>query len=415
MIATRTRAAKRTPAHRRATTWLRAMRGPRPGTYHFGTDAPVCLLGSACAALAAELLDRRRLEYERQDWIAHIGSFQRDDGLFDDPCLRPAADGARGAQYALMHQTFLATMALDALGAAPARPLALLGSWRDDDAVYRWIDQLPWDDPWRDSNWVEWIGYFLLADAGIRSADVPLLRERWPAGFGGLMAWLTEHIDRATGFWGRPALDEPWRSLNLVATAYHHYVFFYATGTPIPALDHVIDTVLALQQPGGLFLPGTTGGDPCADLDAIDVLANATRLIDYRRAAVHEALERAARAILGAQRRNGAFVWSRDPAETPTATQTLGRLLDPRPTVRAHERLRAVQAYRSERLGPRMRYAGAVGLKFRKAGGDLYSHWFRPLALAIAAQVLPAERRPISWDFGFRTQITQGWWPGGAA
>ena len=60
-----------------------------------------------------------------------------------------------------------------------------------------------------------------------------------------------------------------------------------------------------------------------------------------------------------------------------------------------------------------MRYAGSPGLRFFKAGGDMYSHWFRPLALAIAAQVLPADLRPAQWDFGFRNQITQGWWPGG--
>jgi hypothetical protein len=61
---------------------------------------------------------------------------------------------------------------------------------------------------------------------------------------------------------------------------------------------------------------------------------------------------------------------------------------------------------------PLIAYAGDTALRFDPRGGDMYSHWFRALALATAAQVLPRERRVAAWDFGFRDQISQGWWPG---
>ncbi|MCH8806573.1 MAG: hypothetical protein IH986_10855, partial [Planctomycetes bacterium] len=246
--------------HERAVAWLRSMRGDAPGAYQFSADSPPSMMGSVCAALAGEVLGRGLLHEGRQAWIDYIRSFQRDDGWFEDPLLAPQTGSPHSPQYLRSHQTFLATMALDALGAAPRRPLHFIDAWRDDDTVYQLIDRLPWEDPWAASNWVEHIGYFLLNNARLRPADVPIPRSRWPAGFRGLMTWLTDRVDPNTGFWGDPPFAEPRRSHFLMAGAFHHYLFFYATGTPIPAMEHVIDTTLGLQQPDGLFRPGEPGG-----------------------------------------------------------------------------------------------------------------------------------------------------------
>jgi hypothetical protein len=42
----------------------------------------------------------------------------------------------------------------------------------------------------------------------------------------------------------------------------------------------------------------------------------------------------------------------------------------------------------------------------------MFSQWFRPLGIALAASVLGEDEAPVWWDFGFRDRITQGWWPG---
>ena len=408
-------------AHMRGAGWLRSMRGDTPGSYRFSDETPPSMMGAVCAALSAEVLDRGLLHENRRAWIDYICTFQRDDGWFEDPLLRHQPGSPHSPEYLRSHQTFLATMALDALGGLPLRPLCFIENWRDDDAVYEFIDALPWSDPWAASNWVEHIGYFLLSDAGLRPADTPIGPQRRPSGFRGLMAWLTDHIDPNTGFWGDPPFEEPHRSHYLMAGAFHHYVFFYATGTAIPAQEHIIDTTLGLQQPHGLFRPGRPGGGPCDDLDAIDILANMSRLTEHRRGDIHDALERASLAILGAQRSDGAFVWAYDPSvwrgfgtRVLPIAHIAGTILNPLSRRGPRERWWRVREQWRDRLGTHMAYAGESRLRFRTAAGDMYSHWFRPLALAIAAQTLPVERRPVSWDFGFRDQITQGWWPSDA-
>lgn len=302
-------------------------------------------------------------------------------------------------------------MALDALGERPTAPLEFLERWRDDDAVYTWIDKLDWTNPWRESNWVEWIGYWLLAAAGVTAADVPLSPASWPDGFGGLVTWLKDHQDPSTGMWGAPALPEPQRRLHLVAAAYHHYVFYYATGSPVPSIDAIVDLTLDLQQPDGLFLPGMTGGGPCEDLDALDILANMHRLADYRRRDIEAALARALAALLRNQRPDGAFRNRHDPAVDRGRAAWLHAAVGPA-TLGVRARLGALKrALRSDCRGEQLGYAGCQTLPFHRAGGDMFSQWFRPLALAVSASVLGPDRSPIWWPFVFRRQITQGWWP----
>ncbi|MCH8271016.1 MAG: hypothetical protein IH985_07385, partial [Planctomycetes bacterium] len=131
-----------------------------------------------------------------------------------------------------------------------------------------------------------------------------------------------------------------------------------------------------------------------------------------RRGEIEAALRRASLAILAGQRRNGAFVWARESAREAGIAQIAGAVLTSALRGGVREGLRGLRERWRARLGPPMRYAGRSRLRFRKAGGDMYSHWFRPLALALAAGALPPDGRPVRWDFGFRDQISQGWWPG---
>lgn len=305
------------------------------------------------------------------------------------------------------HATFLAMMALDALGEPACEGLPFLDAWRDDQRVYEWIDRLDWTNPWRGSNWVEWIGYWLLADAGLSAADVPLPQHRYPPGFTGLLQWLEDHQDPETGFWGEPPVSGDQRILHQMAGAYHHYVFYYATGRPIRGIERIVDHTLALQQPDGLFFPDCPGSNPCVDLDAIDILANMHRLADYRRRDIEASMRRAILALLANQRRDGAFAHCVAPDQLHRAPFGIGLLRLGRS---AFSRIGRALTGRAETADSC--YAGCSGMPFGTRQGDMFSQWFRPLAIALAATVLGPEECPVWWDFGFRRQITQGWWPG---
>jgi hypothetical protein len=399
---------------RGASDWIDRLYDPSRSAFRFSPESAPCLIGSSCAVLAAESLGTLGgWPPERRRAVAlEICRFQRPDGWFEDPLLVRGGGSRLDANYLRGHATFLAAMSLDALGERPAFALEFLDRWRDDAAVNEWIDKLDWTNPWRESNWVEWIGYWLLRDAGITAAHVPLPLARWPRGFAGLVAWLKDHQDPATGMWGAPPRTEPQRTLHLVAGAYHHYVFFYATGTPVPYQEAIVDRTLGLQQADGLFLPGTVGGGPCEDLDAVDILANMHRLSDYRRADIEDALQRAIVALGRNLRPDGAFVHGYDAAAIRGSAEWLRQAISPKPS-RLRSRAGALRrAVFASQRGGRMGYAGSQALPFHRSGGDMFSQWFRPLAVALAATVLGPDRSPVWWEFGFRDRVTQGWWPG---
>ena len=194
-----------------------------------------------------------------------------------------------------------------------------------------------------------------------------------------------------------------------MAAAYHHYVFYYATGQSLRFKVRIVDHTLALQQPDGLFAPGRAGGGPCEDLDAVDILANMHRLSDYRRGEIEQALAKASAALLSSQRSDGGFVYSFDGNALNLLPSLLWTLFRPWYPPGPRTRLKVLCQYMS---GSRQSYARCPSLPFRTKGGDMFSQWFRPLAIAIAASVLGEDRSPVWWRFGFRRQITQGWWPG---
>lgn len=391
----------------KARAWVKSQYRPAQDGFQLSPGAPVCLIGTSCAALASEVLDDLSSWSANAigKWSDYIRSFQREDGWFQDPHLKPSPGNSLDSDYLRGHATFLALMALDALGQRPRRSLEFLGTWRNDSRLYDWFEQRDWTNPWRESNWVEWIGYWLLVDAGLKADDVPLPRSKWPPGFGGLLAWLEDHQDPTTGFWGDPPYHGLSRTLHMMAAAYHHYVFYYATGREIRYRDRIIDHTLLLQQPDGLFVPGRVGGGPCEDLDAVDILANMHSLTDYRRSDIESALSRAIDALVANQCHSGAFVYSAETNKT-----NLRSILKASYSRGPRTGLQVLRRYLNA-SGVQRFYAGCPNLPFRAGEGDMFSHWFRALAIAIIADLLGPDRSPVWWCFSFRRQITQGWFP----
>jgi hypothetical protein len=399
----------------RASKWIKKQYVPSQGGFRFSCQTPPCLIGSCCAALACETLGSLSSwsAQEIEKWQRYIQGFQQDDGWFEDPYLKATEGSSHDSTYLRGHATFLAVMALDALGQRPHQDLEFLDTWRDDTRLYDWIDRRDWTRPWRESNWVEWIGYWLLSEARITVEDVPLPKERFPPGFSGLMQWLEDHQDATTGFWGDPPYKGSERIFHQMAAAYHHYVFYYATGHPLRYVHRIIDNTLSLQQPDGLFALDRNGGGPCEDLDAIDILANMHRLTDYRCVEIEQALTKSLLALLRNQRSNGAFVYALDGDSFTLLPKLLRTIFRPWYSPGPRARLNSLRKYiRSTYFGTELYYAGSPNLTFWMKKGDMFSQWFRPLAIAIAAAVLGPERSPVWWNFGFRRQITQGWWPG---
>jgi hypothetical protein len=400
----------------KAFSWLNTQK-IKNGQYRF---SPLCrqpsLQGTTCTVLAMETLGVlfELDDIERNACSSYINSFQQKDGWFKDPQLMSThhKQQTHSKEYWLGHSTFLAQMALDALNTAPRYQFQFLDKWRDDAAVHEFIDSLDWTNPWRESNWVEWLGVWLLWDAGLRPPGT-IPKNKWPQGFGGLIKWLVDNQDPETGYWGNPPGSQQSKRFAMMAGAYHHYLFFYATGTEIPYVDRIIDNTLSLQEPDGLFGNGKVGGGPCEDMDAIDILANMSRLSDHRRKDVQKSLKKASKAILYNQRNNGAFVWRRQPERKIPFLKRLRIAFAPRSEKPIGYRMSALTGKLVLETKEYTNYYGtSTELMYNVSKGDVFSMWFRPAALAIASTALGRRHAKIWWDFGFRNQFTQNWWPG---
>jgi hypothetical protein len=73
----------------------------------------------------------------------------------------------------------------------------------------------------------------------------------------------------------------------------------------------LVEVALSLQHADGGFNP-EGGGGACEDTDAIDILVNMYKQVDYKRPQVRIALRRSLRQILGMQMPDGGFVYRRD-------------------------------------------------------------------------------------------------------
>jgi hypothetical protein len=334
-----------------------------PEGYRFAPGCPTTLLATCFGVLAHELLgglDGLAAE-RRQLLVRSICDCQSpSSGLFRD---RLHGDDQLyklvkfTPLYVEWQQTYFALHALDALGAEPRHPLAFVEPFRDPAALDTWLRMLAFDDFWFSSNYVMFLLFFLIREHGKSS----------PAAHRVLDA-LDARQDPQTGFWGT---QQGASLFNGMAGAYHVYGFYRFLGRPLAHQDAALRSTLSLQKASGLF--GEREGGACEDLDAIDILVKLRPESAAREREVRGALERSLEGLRACRRADGGYSWSS--AQRGAAPRTV-------------------------------RYSGLDTLTVRSDQSDLWSAWFRPLALALARSRLEL---PEAWPVRYRRVPLLGW------
>ncbi|MFQ3684816.1 methyltransferase domain-containing protein, partial [Roseiflexus sp.] len=280
--------------------WVLSLTGERG--IRFAESSEETVIATSCGVLVLEAINRLQDVPSdlRNRWIAYLQNCQRaTDGLFIDPLLErfPITSTAHDAEYVIDQTTYFALQALDALDSAPRFPIAVLERWPTPEAFVAWMERMDWSNAWLQSNRVMFGLLFVIYAVerqGQREATALLHAA---------LDWLDATQDSKSGVWGR---QKGASLLNGTAAAYHFLPFYEYVRRPITRLTHLIDSTLALQQEDGLFGVGP-GGGACEDLDAIGILAIATRYTDYRAEEVKRACIRAFWAIWNAQNEDGGF------------------------------------------------------------------------------------------------------------
>lgn len=343
-------------AGRRAARWLAEM--ATPAGFRFAAGTEVTVSSTAIGVLLAEglgVMDALPLSRAAAA-EAILAAQSRETGLFVDPLLAeiPLAGNLHGEEYFHWMTTYFALHALDALGKRPKHRLAFLDPFLEKEAILAWLDRLDWSNPWRESNRV----------MHLLSALLFLLKwEGRPAAaarYHDVLDWLDARQDPSTGLWGT---REGASLLNAVAGAYHFVPFYRYARRPVRGWSKITEACLVLQREDGLFGP-TQGGGACEDADAIDLLCTAARAQKRIPPEIRQALTRAFWAIWNMQREDGSF---------PYANVTGDALY---------------------------RFSSWPAMETRVNGGDVWSTWFRLVALHTIRALLGDDLPPLGpWTF----------------
>lgn len=333
--------------------------------YRFAAGCPKTLLATCFGVCALETLGGlESLSAERRSaLVTHIQSCQqRPGGQFRDP-LHGEDVVHRLAKFTPLYiewqETYFALHALDALGAEPQGALEFMDPLRQPDVLALWLRSLQFDDFWFVSNYLMFALFFFISVEGDQSPSAHRLLD-----------WLDQRQDPETGFWGT---NQGASLFNGMAGAFHVYGFYQYLGRPIAHQAAAVRSTLAVQEPTGMF--GAPGGGPCEDLDAVDILIKlkpGTAEDDQR---VREALRRNIAGLRACRLSDGGYCWA-----------------SPQPKSAPH----------------RVIYSGLSTLETSSDAGDLWSAWFRPLAIALANQRLG---EPVAWPVKYRSKPLLGWHP----
>lgn len=381
----------------RTLKWLYGLRvQDQPfGRFRMSASTDDTIFTSCFAAFLFDLLGAipALTESEKSEWLDYILSHQDPEtGLFmdrfsDERNLSKAHD----LRYVTWQLTTFCISAVRALGGGLRYPLAFLEQegLRDPARVCELLQSFNWKNPWGAGNLAMFLGIMLIEDAESRSAGVSDLAVQ------AFFDWHDDYQNKRTGFWGEGKLSEYHNGLF---GAYHQYLLYFYASRNLGCKEQIIDRILSFQNIDGMFAP-QMGGGGCEDIDAIDTLVQLYMRTGYRAEDVKKSLRNAYDAIVALEDPNGGFIWGVRKRYGPLAyirnMFSIIRLKD------IHHWLFVNRRFVREQLNPiKPRHPeGWVSRGIPIDEGDLFSTWFRLLAIAYASMVIDTPHSGLSWHF----------------
>lgn len=378
--------------------WVESMRGKNDsrGMYRFSHQSSSGLYPSLYAILARELfdnLDTNMTLQEKQEYIDYIKSYQdAQTGIFHDSShIITGKAGGHDLDYVTWQTTYFSMHALDALNAYPEYEFHFLEPFLSDSYLIQWLESLDFKRPWRQSNMIMFLLSFYFFYC--RKTGEKVYRNLIDIS----LDWLDKKQDPHTGLWGT---DIGASLMTGMAGAYHFYMFYYAAKRDVHYKERIIDSVLSLQNHKGLF---TYSGGSCVDLDPVDILVNLSKRSDYRALDVRKALTRALMAILKQQNPDGGF---------PEIHMVRFNLLDWLDIlgvfIQKHRDIGTLifnlkSIVRGDIIpNYKVRHAGILQYEYPMRHSDMWSAWFRPLAIASITKRYPDQFGYPPYRWGFR-------------
>lgn len=308
--------------------------------------------------------------------------------------------------YLHLQTTSFVLSTIDSLGGEPKYEFNFLNEYRDKERALGWINSLNWENAWSVSNDVMFFLQFLSYEASNRnnrkSDEIITI----------CFDWLDANQDPKTGFWGT---NKGASIYNGMAGAFHILIFYHYFNRKINFIEKIIDNTLALQVRDGLFYP-MGGGGACEDLDAIDILIKCSKLTDYKKIEIKKRLKKAFDAILKLNQLDGGFVWAIRPKHSilnwfkfslpfhKTWSYTQFKFILMKAIL-----CNVFSKYKSAKDSEFLAYSGWERMRFKICESDIWSTWFRMLALALINERyhFSEELNNVTWRY--RNYPGLGW------
>jgi hypothetical protein len=362
-------------ARRRSLAWLDSMQadGERRGVMRIsahhdaGRWPGVLLPGTYNGLLCRNLIDGLDAfsVVEKANVARWLESFRLADGRFRiagmaDGDVFKKPDQAETWRYIDFHVTNYTLGAIEALDGDRKPALDFVRPYLDARTLGYWLSERDLRDPWQEGNNIVNMASFLLllARHGDGRDSGAALKPAVDAALALLFGWHDRLQEPATGFWGVGQLSDKTRLLHAFAGSMHSFHLWYETGRSLPYHQRAVDFALSLPP---------VVDSACIDVDAVDLLVHAWRLLDYRRDDIERWLATMLPALLADQNADGGFCDVRD--------------------------------------GIRRQDGWVHGYEEPQGLSNTFATWFRWIAIAMIADVL----YPGHWRWNFRRMVGIGY------
>ena len=258
----------------KSTSYLLSLWDSSTGGFRFAPHQPPTLMATSYSVLGLEFLNglEQFTDTQRTGIINFLTAKVNSRGEFHDPLFQASDILSQEHDFSYFQEetTTFCQQALDALQAPPPPPREW--AWNNKEGLLEYFGSIPWKNPWLDSNRVMFALSQLCHDADRHHK--PELLNLVDAG----LDWLDAHQSSETGLWQG---SHEVNLTNAMAATFHFTFYYSFRCRPLLYSDRIIDSCLKLQESHGLF-SGNAVGNSCLDYDALDLLAKASLVTDYR-------------------------------------------------------------------------------------------------------------------------------------
>ena len=346
----------------KVSTYLDSLYDPATGAYRYTETGPPTLYGTCFALMTKRYLGQLGpIEAKTAEFLLQLQNSET--GWFEAPELsdwQPTPGAKHSREHVMHHVAVHALPVMQDNGLTLRYPLLDAHKFLEPDYLAAWLDGRSLKEAWLEGNNILFIGQFLVYLRDVeKEPRAQAALDQW-------FAWLDQYVDPATGLWGTNGYCSAY---DAVYGGYHQLLVYYYENHPVTSIERLIDTTLSLQFRDGGF-SREPGGGACEDVDAVDILVNCYKLVDYRRPDIRVAVRRCVRLIESQQNPDGGFSYRRNQPWS-------------------HLGVPATSAV------PNQSHAFAT--------------WFRVHTIALAAQILGYEMPEGYRKLGFNEALSMGW------